>query len=566
MESRTTVADAASGLASLSQSSGGRAETWRVLASMRLLAVMLAAIESLALPTDDRGALLTALLCYAAYAGVLFWGGIRGGRPLLPRASSWIDVVAILLFAWLAAAKSNLLMLLLFPVLFASVSFSFLSGLLVSLFGAIAAAQITMHAQAGGTAGAEPMLMPLLILALGPLVAALARAGVRINQRLMTADRLLGEVDPRLGVQRVAATLLQTLLQHLEADSGLLLVWLPGGDARLFRSDESGTVELSGERRALLLAAVQRLPADVAGTQRVLRLLGRLPLRLHAGIDLPTRMPTSAGRSEMEALAELLDARDLLATAICRRSPHPCRLVLNSSRRHYRANDAEMLAALMEHLAPTLENAALLESLADEAVATERARIGRDLHDTAIQPYLGLKYGIEALARKATADNPLRDDIQALQEVATAELHELRELVSGMRNGTRGADNALLPALRRQAKRFTELFGLEVDVHGEGTVGVNRRIAATIFPMVGEALTNVRRHTAATRAEIHITENAGACVIEITNPHPADAPPAPFVPRSISERAESLQGCAVVDLRTSGTTRLMIAIPRNSSA
>ena len=101
----------------------------------------------------------------------------------------------------------------------------------------------------------------------------------------------------------------------------------------------------------------------------------------------------------MAELADLLEAPALLATPLCRRSPHPCRLVFASARRRYRAGDADLIAAVMEQLSPVVENAGLLESLAEEAMATERARIGRDLHDSAIQPYLGLKYGVEALAR-----------------------------------------------------------------------------------------------------------------------------------------------------------------------
>ena len=63
---------------------------------------------------------------------------------------------------------------------------------------------------------------------------------------------------------------------------------------------------------------------------------------------------------------------------------------------------------LMNEAAPELlrivEQAALVDQLQDENASHERARIGRDLHDSAIQPYLGLKYAVEALARRRCAE------------------------------------------------------------------------------------------------------------------------------------------------------------------
>jgi signal transduction histidine kinase len=564
MEPRPAVPDAAPSIGVEVAPARSGAETWRVLASLRVMVAIFAATEAVSLPAASRSALVSAVLGYTAYAGWLYWAALYRNRPLLPRLSSWIDAAAILSFAWLAAAQSQLLMLLLFPVLFAAVSFSFLSGLLVSLFAAAAAAaQVTLQAPEGGPAMQPPLLQPLLILALGPLVAALARAGVRIHEQMRIADRLLGQLDPRLGVQRVAQTLLQALTPRFEADRGLLLVWPAGGEPRLFRSDaDGGCTELAGELRATLVDALARLPAGIAATWRRAPRGGLLAIPCDADHDLGRRPPAASARAAMAQLAELLEASALLAAPLCRRSPHPCRLLFASARRRYRPGDASLLANVMDRLSPVVENAGLLESLAEEAMATERARIGRDLHDSAIQPYLGLKYGIEALARKAGADNPLREDIRALQEVAVGELHQLRELVSGMRSGARGADDALGPALRRQARRFTELFGIEVAVHCAADVAISRRLAAAVFPMVGEALTNVRRHTDASRADIAVREEAGRCVLEVTNAHDPERPPAAFVPRSIVERVESIGGRAVVDLQGRGTTGLIISIPK----
>lgn len=542
------------------------AELGRVLANIRVLVVIVAATEAVSLSVAARPAMTLAILGYAAYAGWLCWIELGGNRPPLPRVTAWIDAGWILLIAWLAAAPSSLfILLLLFPVLFASLSFGFASGLLVSLFAMAGASILALRARQAGAPSLELLLQPLSILVLGPVVAGLARAGVQMSEQLAIGDRLLDEADPRLGVKRVADVLLRALARHFDADLGLLLVWLPDSEPRLFRIERGGRLtEPSGELRASLIESLVRLPPGIASVHRLAHLFGRFPMRYHVAFDVASKLPTNEARASVQHLAESIDARSLIAVPVCRRAPHPCRLVLESGQRHYRARDADVLVAVMEQLTPVIENAGLLERLADEAIATERARIGRDLHDSAIQPYLGLKYGIEALARKARPDNPLHDDVLALKDVAIGELHHLRELVTGMRSAACGVDDALAPALRRQAKRFSELFGIEVTVCCEGDLSVGRSLAAAIFPMVSEALTNIRRHTAAPRAEILVRALADSYELQITNAHDCRTPPPPFVPRSIVERAESLHGRAVVDRQRPGFTDLIISIPKTS--
>ncbi|BAL26399.1 sensor histidine kinase [Azoarcus sp. KH32C] len=542
-------------------------ELRRVLANIRVLVAIVAATEALSLSPETRSHIMLVVLAYAGWAGWLCWAELNGRHAFRSSLTSWVDATWILFFGWIASTQSSLFtLLLLFPVLFASLSFGFVSGLLVSFYSTIAAgAMQIIHGHQEGISATETLLQPLSILVLGPLVAGLAQAGVQMNEQMRIADRLQGQLDPRLGVKRVGETMLSSLARHFSADLGLLLIWLPGSDPRVFRLDRSGkTVELSGELHASVLELLVRLPSDTANVHHQAHFLGRYPIRYHGGFHVVDKAPSGAARPPVQALAESLDARSMISVPICRRGPHPCRLVLESGQRHYRLRDAELLSGVMEQLGPIIENAGLLERLADEAMATERARIGRDLHDTAIQPYLGLKYGIEALVRKAAPDNPLRSDVVALQEVALEELHHLRELVTGMRSGAKGVDDALAPALRRQAKRFSELFGIEVGVRCEGEPAVSRKLAASIFPMVSEALTNIRRHTRATRAEIVVGEDAHRYVIHITNMHDPLSPPPCFIPRSVVERAESVSGCVAVDVQPSGVTDLMISIPKMS--
>lgn len=542
---------------------GPSPELRRVLANIRVVIALVATIESLALGVLAQPLVASALLGYTAYAGWFAWLEVSGRQPPLSQLTSWLDALWILLIAWLAATPGSLFtLLLLFPVLFASLSFGLVAGLTMS-FAAAAGALLVIHGSGHTALSLQSMLFPAAIVLLGPIVAGLARPGVQLNEQVSVADRLLEQADPRLGLERVAQVILRGLAQRFEADLGLLLIWLPGREPRLFRCGrDAQVVEVRGELRSALLDAQARLPHGIALVRALMHLPGRRRAPRYNGFHVASRRPAAVARPAIEALVELLDAHALIAVPICRRSPQPCWLLLDSARRRYRVRDADLLLRVMDQLAPVIENAGLLEQLCDEAAATERARIGRDLHDTAIQPYLGIKYGIEALARKARPDNPLHRDIVALKEMATSELHELRETVSNMRAGVARGEDTLAPALRRQAQRFSELFGIEVAVRCEGDIPVNRQLAAAFFHMVSEALTNIRRHTHATRAEIRVTVAPDAFVLRIRNDHGHEPPPAPFLPRSIAERAESLHGCAKVDIQHPGLTDLIITIPR----
>lgn len=177
-------------------------------------------------------------------------------------------------------------------------------------------------------------------------------------------------------------------------------------------------------------------------------------------------------------------------------------------------------AGVMDQLAPVLENAGLLERLADEAMPPSVHASAATSTTTQSSPISASTTASKALACKAGADNPLRTDILARQEVALEELHTLRELVSGMRNGVSGGDDAP-SAPPCSDRRFTELSGIDVSVQCEGTLPIRRKLAAATFPMVSEALTNVRRHTAAPRAEILVCADDNDYIVEIRNPQSA---------------------------------------------
>lgn len=201
-----------------------------------------------------------------------------------------------------------------------------------------------------------------------------------------------------------------------------------------------------------------------------------------------------------------------------------------------------------------------LASLADTAAAGERRRISLDLHDSAIQPYLGLRLGLEALRRRMDADNPLARDIDELFMMTQDSIAELRGYVRVLRGSTAPA-GTLLDELRRQAERFQRFYGFKVEISIEPDLIVADALAAEVVQMVGEGLSNVGRHTTSRQVTVVLSAAQRRLVVEIVD-HRGDRKAwRRFTPVSLTLRARRLGGMVEVAPRESGGTVVRVVIP-----
>jgi signal transduction histidine kinase len=108
-----------------------------------------------------------------------------------------------------------------------------------------------------------------------------------------------------------------------------------------------------------------------------------------------------------------------------------------------------------------------------------------------------------------------------------------------------------------------------VDVH-KGKIEVNDRLAAEIFQMVTEGLSNVQRHALCNDASVDLACRGGKILLQIKNRRAGmgdgyhgdlgHEEPAVFKPRSISERATLLGGDTQVTFDKNFTV-VTVAIP-----
>ncbi|MFD3740555.1 sensor histidine kinase [Streptomyces sp. NPDC058629] len=148
------------------------------------------------------------------------------------------------------------------------------------------------------------------------------------------------------------------------------------------------------------------------------------------------------------------------------------------------------------------------------AVAEERLRFGRDMHDV-----LGRNLAVIALKSELAVELAQRgnaaavDQMVEVQRIARASQQEVRDVVRGYRE-------ADLPTELLGAKGVLEAAGITCTVKGaDGPAGIGAPLAvqAALGWVVREAATNVLRHGDPRHCVIRLTTAAGAVVLEVEN-------------------------------------------------
>jgi signal transduction histidine kinase len=541
----------------------------RMIGAMRLLLALSALLVIYIDPSEpDRFVSVTyvTLALYSLYSGVLYYGASTG-RSLLPSGEAhWVDVCwYMVLIALSSGTNSVFFFFFFFAILTAAFRKGFVEGLRVT------AASVFVFTVVGFATTPHDveielnrfLLRPLYLGVLGYMISFWGGSEITFKRRLALLKEVNTLSNPRFGVDQTVGSILERVRGFYGADACMLVTAEGEPPAYLLRRADRRHPEhavhaqpVPDEMRSLLLT----LPPDLA------LVFDRDPSwwRRDAGCyasDTAQGVRSQCAADTCEALADLLETQAFVTLPARRRGAVVGRLYMTSDGRPFARDDIEFLRQLLEHITPAVENVQLLDTLATEAAEQERRRISLDIHDSAVQPYIGLRMGLDALRRKARPDNPLCGDIDTLREQASASLADLRGFVRGMKDAGPGArGDVLVPAVRRQADKFGELYGIKVEVNAESDIFVNDRLAAEVFQIVREGLTNVRKHTNSGRAFVNVRRSGQQLVVSVENERDGDEPRVDFTPRSITERAGAAGGLARVE-RRDGRTAVTVEIP-----
>jgi signal transduction histidine kinase len=191
------------------------------------------------------------------------------------------------------------------------------------------------------------------------------------------------------------------------------------------------------------------------------------------------------------------------------------------------------------------------------AVAEERARVAREIHDGLAQ-YL---FAVSTHATMLEQGAPPEPTIAKLKEAATAAQQEARYAILAL---STAAGNATLDAALRRYVEFVTADGeLAVDVEIDPAVRLAPDEQIEVFRIVQEGLANVRKHANATRAEVVIGLREGERFVSIRDDgtgFDGQVAPAGQGLKNIKARTKSIEGGFTLTSRPGFGTALEVVL------
>ena len=201
-----------------------------------------------------------------------------------------------------------------------------------------------------------------------------------------------------------------------------------------------------------------------------------------------------------------------------------------------------------------------------EALAAEheRNRLARELHDSVTQTVFSMNLTAQS-ARLLLGKEPVRvaSQLERLEELAAGAMREIQTLVAQLRPRSI-ADEGLPVALRRLAGERQARDGLQVTVEISGDQALPEPVAAGLYRIAQEALTNVVKHARTSQASIRLNLSPGDHCLEIEDHGIGFDPQAALNQRghlgleSMAERARELGWSLTIESRQGGGTRIWV--------
>jgi signal transduction histidine kinase len=539
----------------------------RCVLSTAVLAIL--ALDPLA-RTRFSGVTYLILGFYVAYSMFLY-SAARWRQPLLPApVEPWLDVGWAVGLTALSGDPSGVFAeFSFFAILIAALQWGLAPGFRIALVAAILLLSVGIALGHGDAdVGFRHVLAgPASLVVLGYMTASFGGQELRIKRRLALLRDVTRFSNPRFGVDRTMGMIVERLRAFYDADACLLI--MPDQyrvEYQLRRADRRDperavqVEDLPGELTRLLLAWPDHRAVVYGSRQWVWRRWSRKTRAEVVDLRRGTRL--AADEKFSEAVAAVLDATAFITVPLS--SPHGTggRLYITAStRRAFDPSDVDFLLQVFDHTLSVLHNITLVDQLASDAAAAERQRIALDFHDGVIQPYIGLQMGLEAIRQKlGWGDADVSHDIERLLRLTKDEIAQLRHIVHDLKCGGERFDG-LVPALRRFALKFATATGIQVQVEADGESHVNDRLAAEVFHIVTEGLSNIRRHTQAAAATITLAQKNGHLIVQISNDGVEGDAFCLFSPRSITARTTALGGRVRVERQGHAHTAVIAEIP-----
>ncbi len=150
----------------------------------------------------------------------------------------------------------------------------------------------------------------------------------------------------------------------------------------------------------------------------------------------------------------------------------------------------------------------------------ERRRIGRDLHDGPAQYFADyiLRVGICRRLLARGEEDKLPEELEQLEDELHEGLRKIRELIYDL-HPKEIVEDGLIRALASFLEKQQERIGVDVEFSFDRDEPweelLDRECEVTLYHIVQEALTNIRKYASASRVRVSLSRNGGKALLRI---------------------------------------------------
>ncbi len=235
-------------------------------------------------------------------------------------------------------------------------------------------------------------------------------------------------------------------------------------------------------------------------------------------------------------------------------------------------DDERLVEMFALHAGIAIENARLHEQVQRLAIVEERERIGRDLHDGIIQSIYAVGLSLEDVP-DLMEDEPevARARVEHAIDSLDQSIRDIRNFIFGLRPELL-EQAGLVGGLAALADEFrvNSMVDIDVETFGVEDVDLSPDQTGQLLSIAREALSNVARHSKATRGTVRVEVRDGTIRLTVSDNGVGFEPDRQRGPShqgliNMRARAVAVGGHLVLESAPGGGTRIIVEVARRET-
>lgn len=239
------------------------------------------------------------------------------------------------------------------------------------------------------------------------------------------------------------------------------------------------------------------------------------------------------------------------------------------------ARTLEFLQHLLSQLVPVLYSVYLQDRERRHDRDADRARVARELHDGAIQSFLGIRWQLDALRARCKLPAQAVQELERVELLLSREVGALRSLLHQMQDPAGIHPDKLVELMTKIVATFREDTGINTQflpaVH---QVNLSPLASYDLVRILQESLMNVHRHSGATSVMVRFTAEGKDCALFVEDngggfdfqgrKSLAELDSAEMGPETIKERVRALGGDLIIESIRGRGSKLEVRVGRKA--